>query len=320
MSSVNELANPSGDGKGMSLPAEITRGASKQTYYTFRLLVEPQRVQDAYRAYAYFRWVDDQLDCNAGTQPEKLAFINHQRCLMDACYRQEPCTATSAEEQMLLDMVGNDLMENHQESSGLQFYLRNMMDVMSFDVQRKGRVISQAELSSYSRMLATAVTELLFYFIGQDDRSPRNEQRYQAVRGAHIVHMLRDMLEDIDLGYINIPDEALQARQISLGEENSPQFKEWVKERVNLAQQCFSTGRQYFARVKGWRCRLAACAYQARFEWVLHAIEQDGYRLRPEYPERKSLRAGTWMVWRVVRSMVNRHGMDNSIGQVVLPD
>ena len=45
-----------------NLAASITRAASKQTYYTVRFLVDRGRVADAYRAYAYFRWVDDTLD------------------------------------------------------------------------------------------------------------------------------------------------------------------------------------------------------------------------------------------------------------------
>jgi hypothetical protein len=40
-----------------SLPAFITKTASKQTYYIIRALVDRTRRLDAYRAYAYFRWV-----------------------------------------------------------------------------------------------------------------------------------------------------------------------------------------------------------------------------------------------------------------------
>ena len=45
--------------------ASITKAASKQTYYTIRFLVDRDRVDDAYRAYGYFRWVDDVLDAAA---------------------------------------------------------------------------------------------------------------------------------------------------------------------------------------------------------------------------------------------------------------
>ena len=50
------------------------------------------------------------------------------------------------------------------------------------------------------------------------------------------------------------------------------------------------------------RCRLADHAYVARFEWVLDAIEQDGYRLREAYPERSSLRGGVAIGAAAVRS------------------
>ncbi len=51
-----------GHNPGRALAADITRAASKQTYYTIRFLVDRSLVEDAYRAYAYFRWVDDCLD------------------------------------------------------------------------------------------------------------------------------------------------------------------------------------------------------------------------------------------------------------------
>jgi hypothetical protein len=40
----------------------------------------------------------------------------------------------------------------------------------------------------------------------------------------------------------------------------------------------------------------------ARFETVLDLIERDEYRLRPEYPEAKSARAGAQMGWSIFSS------------------
>ena len=90
-----------------------------------------------------------------------------------------------------------------------------MMDVMVFDAGRRGSLISQAELSEYTRKLAMAVTEAIYYFIGHADPSPRHAARYLAVSAAHIVHMLRDALEDVDAGYFNIPRELLALRGMS---------------------------------------------------------------------------------------------------------
>jgi phytoene/squalene synthetase len=283
------------------LPATITKAASKQTYYTIRFLMDRDRVQDAYRSYAYFRWVDDRLDTNLCTQDEKRAFITRQETLLETCYQRKPSDPLNTEEQMLVDLVGND----KEMDSGLQFYLRNMMAVMSFDVERHGRVISQAELSRYSLLLSKAVTEYMFYFIGHQDPPPCSATRYQAVYGAHVVHMLRDMVDDIALGYFNIPSEVIEADHILLDDLDSRPFRMWVMERTKLAHRKFEAGRKYISQVKNLRCRLAGFTYLTRFEWMLRAIERDQYCLRLEYPERKSLRAGLWMAWRVFTSMLS---------------
>ncbi len=283
-----------------SLAAAITKEASKQTYYTIRLFVDRDRVGDAYRAYGYFRWVDDVLDAETGQRSEKIAFVNRQKSLLEACYRGEIPEGLSAEEGMLVDLVRDDTAKN----SGLQSYLRNMMAVMVFDAERRGQVISQAELSGYSRALAVAVTEAMYYFIGHDDPSPSHEARYLAVTAAHITHMLRDAFEDAQAGYFNIPREYLQANGLSPQDVESMAYREWVCGRVQLARMYFKAGRECTAQVKNLRCRLAGFAYTARFEWMLRAIERDNYCLRPEYPERKSLRAGLWMIWLTLASVL----------------
>jgi phytoene/squalene synthetase len=308
---------PALQGGKTDLSTCITRTASKQTYYTIRFLMDRDRMQDAFRAYAYFRWVDDRLDTCSGTQQEKVAFINRQRTLLDACYREEPPADISSEEQLLVALVGND----QEKDSGLQTYLRDMMAVMSFDVERRGQMISQAELSQYSRLLSRAVTEYMFYFIGHQDPPPYGATRYQAVWGAHVVHMLRDMVNDIAVGYFNIPVEVLEAEHISLDDLYSQSFRKWVFNRVQLAHKYFDAGRKYIARVKNLRCRLAGFIYLARFEWMLRSIEREQYCLRPEYPERKSFQALIWMTWRVFSSLVNIHWIkDRPVELVVLPD
>lgn len=286
------------------LAAAITRAASKQTYYTIRFLVDRGRAPDAFRAYAYFRWVDDCLDAESGSKPERVAFIRRQQSLLEACYRGETPAIQAVEEQMLADLVSND----HEKNSGLQSYLRNMMAVMAFDVERRGRTISQAELSAYTQMLATAVTDALLHFIGHNCPSPCGEARYQAVQGAHIVHMLRDTLEDADVGYFNVPREALGAGKFSCVDVDHPSYRSWVKARIELSFSLFKAGRAYLAQVKNLRCRLAGLAYIARFEWMAYAIKRNGYRLRPAYPERKSLKAGLWMTGKTLASLFGLSG------------
>jgi len=283
----------------LSLAEAITRSASKQTYYTIRFLVDRERVSDAYRAYAYFRWVDDVLDIEAGSQSEKAAFLNRQKFLLETCYRGEIPLDLSTEEQILAVLVRND----KEVYSGLQAYLKNMMDVMDFDVSRRGRVITQAELTEYTRKLSTAVTEAIYYFVGHSDPIPHYETRYLAVAAAHMIHMLRDAFEDTAAGYFNIPGEVLQTQGISQRDLESPAYRQWVCRRVQLARRYFKMSRESHAQIKSLRCRLASSAYMARFEWMLRTIERENYCLRCEYPDRKSLRAGLWMAWSILVSV-----------------
>jgi phytoene/squalene synthetase len=283
-----------------SLAAAITKAASQQTYYTIRFFVDRGLVQDAFRAYAYFRWVDDVLDAPAGARSEKIAFVDRQDGLLRACYGGQPPRNLCPEERMLAELAQNDSGEH----PGLGSYLRNMMAVMRFDVERRDRVITQAELAGYSLRLATAVTDALHYFIGHDDPPPCHRSRYLAVTAAHITHMLRDAIEDNRVGYFNIPAEYLRSHRISPQEVDSPAYRRWVRGRVRLARQYFRAGRECLAQVKNWRCRLAGYAYAARFEWMLGVIERENYCLRADYPERQGPRAGLWMGWSTLASLV----------------
>ena len=58
------------------LAASITRAASLQTYATIRFLVDRERVAGAFRAYAYFRWLDDRLDQDGLAREDRLALVD----------------------------------------------------------------------------------------------------------------------------------------------------------------------------------------------------------------------------------------------------
>jgi phytoene/squalene synthetase len=305
-----------------NVATSITKAASQQTYYTIRFLVDRERVADAYRAYAYFRWVDDTLDEDSAlpkstgtvvsggsgreaSRPEaeaheRINFLERQKSLLGNCYRGEVIQDATPEEKMLVELVQQD----HEKNSGLQSYLRNMMQVMDFDARRRGRLISYAELNQYTRWLATAVTEAMHYFIGHGCASPHDETRYLAVSGAHIAHMLRDTYDDVRGGYYNIPREILEASHIQPDDIQHEAYCAWVRSRVQLAWQYFGAGRKYLAQVQERRCRLAGFAYTARFEWLLDTIERENYSLRPKYSERKSPVTGMRMGWSTLLSLI----------------
>ena len=285
-----------------TIAPSITKAASKQTYYTIRFLADRESIADAYRAYAYFRWVDDTLDSESNIeQGHRIAFLERQKFLLEKCYQGEFIQGATLEENMLVELVRRD----HEKSSGLQAYLRNMMQVMDFDAKRRGRLISQAELNDYTRWLASAETESMHYFIGRGSYSPQDETRYLAVTGAHITHMLRDTFDDVQAGYYNIPREVLEAGHMQPQDVQTNTYRTWVQSRVQLARECFRAGRDYLARVENPCCRLAGFAYTARFEWLLDTIEQESYVLRPEYSECKSFGTGLQMGLLTLSSLIN---------------
>lgn len=288
-----------------ALAASITKAASKQTYYTIRLLADRDLVNDAYLAYGYFRWVDDTLDSKIGIKTEQIGFITRQKQLMEALYNGDSPRVMCREEQMLVDLVRSD----QQVHPGLHSYLKNMMAILEFDAGRRGELISQVDLSLYSQGLATAVTDAMHYFIGHDDLAPAHKSRYLPVNAAHITHMLRDTVDDTRLGYFNIPHEYLKQHKISPHDLRKPAYQAWVCSRVQQARTDFKEGRKSLAQIKNLRCRLVGFAYTARFEWILRAIEQENYCLRSQYNERKGLLASIWMGWNTLLSMLVSTGI-----------
>jgi phytoene/squalene synthetase len=297
-----------------NLARSITKTASSQTYYTIRFLVDGERVEDAYRAYAYFRWVDDTLDTVSASASERNVFLARQKSLLETCCRGESPKDSTPEEQMLVELV----QANREKDSSLQVYLHNMMKVMDFDTRRRGRLISQFELNEYTRWLASAVTEAMHYFIGNGSYSPHDETRYLAVTAAHITHMLRDTFDDVQAGYYNIPGDVLAADRMHPKYLYSKPCRDWVRSRVQLARSYFQIGRQYLDRVENPRCRLAGYAYAARFEWLLDTFEEEGYFLRPEYSERKSLSTGLRMGWSTLSALIG-FGEEKVLHQPVVP-
>ena len=72
-----------------ALAASLTREASAQTFYTIRYLADRPLVADAYRAYAYFRWVDDMVDQGQMLKADRLAFLARQQEIIACCYQDE---------------------------------------------------------------------------------------------------------------------------------------------------------------------------------------------------------------------------------------
>jgi phytoene/squalene synthetase len=276
-----------------ALARSITKKSSKQTYLTACLLVDKDLVDDCFRAYAYLRWVDDVVDLTSQTRDERIAFIQRQKTLIDRLYRGDKPDELTPEEMIIADLIRND----RGEFSGLQSFIRKFIAIIEFDAYRKGRCISQRELDWYQDYLGRSVTDGIQYFVGNRCFYPETPYHYQAATAAHITHMLRDMVQDIEEGYINIPQEILEEQGIDPGDLNNLHFRTWVQARVELARVYFNAGKRYLDELGVLRCKIAGYWYSTRFEVILDAIEQDGYILRKNYNQHRKPAVWIKMAW-----------------------
>jgi phytoene/squalene synthetase len=280
----------------------ITWEGSKQTYFTARLMVDKELVDDFFRAYAYFRWMDDIIDNSNQPEDERSSFIKRQRELIDRLYDNQKPEDLLPQEEILADLIRNDRGEN----SGLQSFIRNMFAMIEFDAYRKGQLINTGQLDWYLGTLSKSVTDGLLYFIGNHQAYPETDDRYLAATAAHIVHLLRDMSQDIADGFINIPSEFLDQCDLSPKDMENPQYRAWVQKRVELAREYFREGKSFLDKLDVLRCKIVGYWYCARFEGVLDTIERDGYVLRAEYHERQKISTWLRMVW-ISFSLTLRH-------------
>lgn len=278
------------------LARSITWNSSKQTYLTARLMVDNGMQDDCCRAYSYFRWADDVIDEECQTQADRMEFINRQIRLVAGFCQGDTFEGLTPEEELIGDLIDHE----RGESCRLRSYVRNFLAILDFDAKRRDYLISQSELEWYSARLGVAVTDCIQHFIGYDHPYPDDERRYLAATAAHMVHMLRDMLGDIQDGYINIPREYLTEKGISPDDLQSlaalcepTVLRDFVKEQIELSRRYFAAGKEYLDSLEVLRCKLAGYWYCLRFEGVIDAIEKDDYILRTEYSERHKLK--TWL-------------------------
>ncbi len=273
----------------VALAQSITRNSSKQAYYTARMMVDRDKVDDFFRAYAYFRWADDVIDIHARSEQERISFIERQKMIIDGLYNHEVINDLTPQERMVAKLIRSD----RQDGSGLQSFIRNMLAIIEFDAYRRGRLIAHEELTCYTNRLGRSVTDGILHFVGNGCPYSPSKNRYQAATAAHISHLLRDTVRDTANGFINIPREYLATHGIRPDDFDSPPYRAWVRERVHHARKYFAEGKIYLDELEVLRAKIVGHWYCARFLAVLDTIERDEYLLRDTYSEGR--RISTWL-------------------------
>ncbi len=271
--------------KAEQLAQTITKKSSIQTYYTIKLLFDKPLVNDGYKAYAYFRWIDDQVDVFIKGDQVRHEFIQRQRNIIEATYNQIAISDLTPEEEMIVELIKTE----PSRDSRLASYILNLFNIIEFDVYRKGKLITEKELDWYSESLGKSVTDCIAHFIDHDKTYPNTANKYDAATASHVIHMLRDYQEDLADGFMNIPKEYLDENKIQPTDIKNQVLKEWVKMRIEEAKQKFISGREYINQIPSLRSKIAATLYCVRFEWLMTEYEKNNYNLDTKLSHRNNL-------------------------------
>lgn len=288
----------------MTDPAEnITRDASVQTYWTVKLLFDQERKEDAYRAYAYFRYLDDEIDIRRKTIASRRSFILRHRGVIDAAYAGSPLPSLTTAERLITELISH----NPDSSGLLGSFINNFFAVIAYDSGRRGIQISRQRLLWYRKTLSKAVTDGIAYFVNGNRPFPPHPALYAGAEAAHITHMLRDLFEDAADGYYNIPREYCVSHHISPRRLSPQHVRGWVRGETIHARKLFAASHAYIDTLPSLPAKIVCAWYCERFEHLLTTIERENFVLRRHYSRVHSARKYLSMALIALRTIVRHY-------------
>ena len=187
----------------------------------------------AYVGFAYARSVDDSVDGEEDAA-RALSILARQRELMDSVYAGDPAPREGA----LRDRMGGVVFAwDARNGSRLRPSLAALLELIRFDVERRGQPLPQAELDRYALRLGNASLEYLACFVAPDTELPA--PFVASVSRAYIrADALMDLSEDLRMGIINVPAERLEPLRIVAGPLPSA-VRSWIREEADAVTTLF---------------------------------------------------------------------------------
>ncbi len=226
--------------------------------------------------YIYFRWLDDQID-NTKDKKKRLKIASEQKRFLSDIFRGKFQKGLCFQKRLM------QAAARFRKSQDLKPFVMQMFRALEFDAERKGRLCSRAELMDYSKDIGYSYAKGVHYFSSGFPINKNPNHLTKAAFAAHLVHILRDLKEDIDEGFINIPKEELAAFRINLQNLDSYDFRSWVRYRLHRAQKIFRSSKKMAKRLKNRGERISFYIYCLRYEYVMKKIKKDDYILRRSY-------------------------------------
>jgi len=182
-----------------------------------------------------------------------------------------------------------------------------MFSVLMRDLEWNGATTPSKEMDELIYIESKSFINMIRFFFGETGDYD-GADKYNEGIGCKLVHLLRDFIEDLDLGYVNISQDDIERYRINLDNVNDDNFRTWIRARVELAREHFRKGKRNLSKSRRLRYKIASYLYCAKYEDILKIIEKDNYCLRLEYkrtPLEKAQRLYK-LIW-VLLSTVRKH-------------
>jgi phytoene/squalene synthetase len=164
--------------------------------------------------FTYLRWTDDIVDNPELPVEQKKKFIEHQKDLISLSISKESFKPSGIEEACLFYFAEYAISVNNII---LLDEVKNMVEAMCMDVKRLegSGIFSNEELEHYINLMSKSIFTILYNFIAFPGFEYRKEF-YLGSKFNTIALMIRDLVEDINAGFINIPEEDINRYKLDV--------------------------------------------------------------------------------------------------------
>jgi phytoene/squalene synthetase len=200
--------------------------------------------------YAYLRCVDDIVDVGQD-EATSLELMATQRELMDAAYEG----TLKPEDAFGPARFGLPFFAwDRDQGAPLRAEFKSFLDTMEFDIRRRGRVPSAAELDDYVLATGHAFLRCLAYFSTGNPEMPAPCLDLGSRAYLH-ADALMDLEEDLAVGLINMPPEVVEEYAIDL-EEPTAGFARWRPVRAAEVLEYFRQAHSTIPSIDRWSMRI----------------------------------------------------------------
>ena len=196
-----------------TLAENIAKTKSPKANFILNHSVDKSKREYLNLCFAYLRWVDDFIDDPKTGVSKKEIFIERQKYLFGKYVKKEFVEYNTSEEAFLFYFL------KYAAENRFDFIIdavESMIDSITMDVERlkQDGIFSAKELETYVNKQSKALYDIIiFFFIPNQYNEIKHihQGRFQAK-----AFIMRDLIEDIDAGFINISREDIQKYNLEL--------------------------------------------------------------------------------------------------------